>query len=570
MKKIKTDVLIIGGGLAGCWAAMAALELTDDVLLVDKSMVGRSGCSTFAAGVMLAPISSDNLDEWREEIVKRGEFMSDQDWVEVLLEEQMARLTQMNAWGFPFEKEPDGSFSRMVGRGHIKTRMLMFHGHHLMNEMRKQVLGKGIRLMERIMVTDILTDNSGPRPRLCGAIGFHTRQGEWLAINAKAVIICAGHIGTRLGGRYVDNISGDGPAMAYRAGVTLCDMEFTTQCNITIWRRQYEAAGINMIQGNGAYIINAKGERFMEKYDPLLKERSKTYTLGAAFTKETLEGRGPIYVDMRPIKPEVFERFNRVIPKTMQVFKAAGIDPGREPIECAPSTQSPRTDSGEGGIKVDLSCCTNFPGLFAAGSSTKILPHGTYAVGGINLAYCCVAGYRAGRQAAEFAAKSGFNPLPGDHPLKEKVSRLPAQGRDAEELIKMIKMATVPARYSYFKHARRIQQTLARLAELEEEYLPELGAADAHHLVKALEVRNYLTCARLTYQAALIREESRGSHFREEFPYRDDRHWLKRITVRREADEDKLDLEPIPIAGYPVRPKRLDPIPYPVQYFFEG
>lgn len=569
MKRIKTDVLIIGGGLAGCWAAIAARELTDNVLLVDKSMVGRSGCSTFAAGVMLAPNRSDNLDEWRQEIVERGEFINDQDWVEVMLEEQLARLAQMEAWGFPFEKEPDGSLSRMVGRGHIKTRMLMFHGHHLMDAMRKQVLGKGIKLMERVMVTDILADDSGPRPKLCGAIGFHTRDGDWLAINAKAVIICAGHIGTRIGGRYVDNISGDGPAMAYRAGVTLCDMEFTTQCNITVWRRQYEAAGINMIQGNGAYIVNAKGKRFMEKYDPLLKERSKTYTLGAAFTKEALEGRGPIYVDMRHLKPAVFDKFNRVIPKTMQVFKAAGIDPGRDLIECAPSTQSPRTDSGEGGIMIDLACRTDIPGLFAAGSSSKILPHGTYAVGGINLAYCSVAGYRAGRNAAEFAAESDFIPLPGDHLLKEKVSKLPSKGRDAEELIRMVKLVTAPARYSFFKHARRIEQTLARLAELTEEYLPQLAAADPHQLVKALEVGNYLTCARLTYQAALMREESRGSHFREEFPYRDDRHWLKRITVRKKTDVDRLQLEPIPIDKYPVKPNKLDPIPYPVQYFFE-
>ena len=569
---IETDVLIVGGGLAGCWAAIAAKEVLDRVTLVDKAMVGRSGASTFAAGVILAPQADDNLDEWAEEIVERGEYMNDQEWVRATLEEQIVRLAQMESWGFPFERGADGKLARIIGRGHQRTRMFMFHGHHLMDEMRKQVLAKGIEVKERFMITDLLFDSRKAEPQLAGAIGCHTRQGHWVVFRAPSVLLASGHIGLRDGAGYVDNISGDGQAMAYRGGAELTDMEFGTQCNITLWRKNYKAAGINMIQGNGSYIINAKGERFMEKYDPLLKERSKTYTLGAAFCKEALEGRGPIYVDMRHLKPEVFEKFNRVIPKTMQVFKAAGIDPSRDLVECTPSVHSPKTTSGGAGISVDLQCRTSIPGLFAAGAVNKMGPHGTYSVGGVNLAYCSVSGHRGGKSAADFAQRSQSRPEPDLDAVKAYISSLPIpRGGSVEEpeVTKEIKLATAPAQYSFFKHARRIQATLTRLEEIEKSLLPSLAVRDPHHHVKALELRNYLDCAKLTYKAALLRKESRGSHFREEFPNRDDQQWLKWIRVKKVDNQDKFYMEPIPIDKYTIKPKQLRPVPFPVQYFFE-
>lgn len=569
MEKVETDVLIIGGGLAGCWAAIGAREMGKRVVLVDKAMVGRSGASTFAAGVMLAPVADDNLDEWARELVENGEFMNDQDWVKVLLQEQIDRMAQMEAFGFPFEREADGTLARIVGRGHKKTRILMFHGHKLMDGMRKQVLAKGVELKERIMATDLLL---APDGRAAGALGFHTRSGKWLLFQADTVILASGQASARDGGGYVDNLSGDGLAMAYRAGVVLTDLEFATQCNISIWRRSYKSAGINMMQGHGARLVNARGERFMEKYDPVLLERSKTYTLSAAFCKEALEGRGPVYMDLRHLKPEVFEKFERVIPKTMQVFKAARIDPRRELIECTPSVHTPQTSCGDGGIRVDLWCRTNIPGLFASGAVSKVGPHGTYAVGGLNLAYCCVSGYRAGKEAARFAKESTRATLPRPEAINDLIEayKLPAYGPiSADTVIDEIKRVTIPAKYSFFKHARRISETLNRLKEIEKEMLPRLLAPDPHHQVKAMETKNYLTCARLVYQACLQRQESRGSLFREEFPNRDDRGWLKWIRVKKVGDEDQFFTEPIPLDRYPIKPEKLAPIPFPVQYFFE-
>ncbi len=156
VQAIEADVLVVGAGLAGCWAALGAKEYVGRVVLVDKAVVGKSGASTFASGVMLAPLPEDDLDDWLKEIVENGEYMSDQYWVMALLNEQMSRIAQMESWGFAFERDADGRLARTVGRGHRKTKVLMFHGPKLMVGMRKKVLAKNIRLIERVMVTDLI------------------------------------------------------------------------------------------------------------------------------------------------------------------------------------------------------------------------------------------------------------------------------------------------------------------------------------------------------------------------------------------------------------------------------
>ena len=137
---IDADVLVIGGGLAGTWAALRAADSTDKVILVDKARVSRSGCSSFAAGVMLCPMPGDNLKEWAEELVERGEYLCDQEWVELLLREQVERIKEMELWDMPFERDSEGKIIRIVGRAHIRTRILMFHGKKLMEEMRCHII----------------------------------------------------------------------------------------------------------------------------------------------------------------------------------------------------------------------------------------------------------------------------------------------------------------------------------------------------------------------------------------------------------------------------------------------
>ncbi|MBI4319389.1 MAG: FAD-binding protein [Chloroflexi bacterium] len=570
---VQADVLIVGGGLAGTWAAIRAADLVENVVLVDKSRVSRSGSSTSAAGGMLAPMPDDDLGAWMKEIVERGDFLNDQDWVEILLNDQIHRIKEMDSWGMAFERDDKGNIARVVGRAHKVTRSLMFHGKKLMEKMREQVLKKNVTLVERVAVTDLLTSD-GVHPttgKVVGAVGFHTRTGDKYVFQAKATILSAGCIYPKRGGNYVDNITGDGCAMGFRVGADLIGMEFITTGHLQVWDRKFLAAGLNMIQSLGGRFVNVLGERFMEKYDADLMERSKKSILVQGFCKEALEGRGPIYCDMRHFSPEAFARLRRVVPQLMHMFDLAGVDLGKQMVEYGPFN-GVFSSSGGGGVWVNTYCETSLPGLFGAGGSTKYLPHGIYAVGGLNLAYCCVSGYRAGESAARYANAIGQIPYKPNQVRGLQDSAFAPLGREVgvgpDDIFSRVMETTVPAEYSTFKHEKRIRKVLARLKDVRNS-LDKLCSPNPHELVKANEARNYVQCAELVFRSALERKESRGEHYREEYPYRDDDNWLKWIALRRQETGIGIRIEHIPIWRYPIKPETYGRKPNPVQFFLE-
>ena len=571
--EIEADVLIIGGGLAGIWAAIRAKDFADEVVLVDKARVSRSGASTSAAGVILAPQDDDNLNIWMQEIVERGEYFSDQDWVEKLLVDQIARIKDMESWGIPFERNEEGGLKRIVGRGHEHTRILMFHGKELMEKMREVLIRKGVKLLERVMVTDLLTSD-GEHPtngRIVGAVGFNYRTGELCVFRSKATVIATGSIFPKTGGRCVDNTNGDGCAMGFRAGADLSSMELSTEGHVSVWRRKYWIVGLNLYQGLGVWFLNNKGERFMEKYDPVLKERARLSSLCQAFCKEALDGNGPIYADMRHFPPESFSLMDRVIPHCMRIFRKANIDLSKEKVEVGASVGI-ANGCGNGGIRINLFGETNIEGLFGAGAATKTLPHGTYSVGGVNLAYCCVSGYTAGEFAAKYA-KDIPHPVPDskqvDQLLELAITPIKKDsGESVDHLFDEIRRMTVPAPFSVFKSEKRIKKVLEKLKDINQ-ISENIFARDWHELVKVNEFKNYLSCGELIYQAALVREESRGDHYRQEFPYRDDEHWLKWIIINNGNSNPVFRMKNIPIYRYPIKPERYEKIPNPVQIKIE-
>ncbi len=576
-KLIESDVLVIGAGLAGSWAALRAKEITDDVLLVDKSRIGKSGMSYFASGVLVYWTPEDPIYPWVKEITEGGAYLNDQRWTEIVLKENYDRINSMDEWsgGTVFEKDDKGRIERIKGRGHQVTRLIMFHGTQLMETMRKQLVKRKVKLMDRVMITDLLTSD-GKHPTkgsVIGAIGIHTRTGELHVFRAKATVLASGSIEAKVGGHYCMNITGDSYAMEYRAGAEMTGMEFLPMGNISIWNRKYLTVGINMIQAYGLKILNNKGERFLEKYEPVLKERSHLYTLAQAMAKEGLEGRGPVYADMRSFTPEVVERLKRVIPKFMRIFENAGIDITRELIELTPGVRMRNPCCTAGARILDLEAHTSIPGLFGAGAACKAPSHGgDEGVGGFNLTYCTVSGYRAGENAALYARN-----IKGDelhiHPkqvdaLKEKIYAplYRKVGIMPDEIFDKLNRLYIPAGFSIFKSEKRIKKVLDVTRQVKENDLPGLKAPDVHELVKANEAVNFVTSVELAYNAALFREESRTYHYRVDFPYRDDVNWLKWVIIKSgEKGKVQISTENVPIEEYAVKPEKRERCGVPIK-----
>lgn len=564
------DVLVVGGGLAGCWAALRAAECGRSVILVEKAKVARSGCSSFSAGAMLAPLEHDDFDVWKKEIVEKGEFLNDQDWVDLFLPEQVKRLRDLERWGVPMERDAEGQLARIKGRGHVNTRIVQYHSRRLIEAVRDQARDKGVRFFERVMILDLLTSD-GEYPtagRVVGAIGIGSRTAELQCFRARVTVLSAGGLSTKTGGNFIDNITGDSLAMAFRAGAELQDMEFCSGGNLTFWERKYVANGLNMMQGYGVHFLNSKGERFMDRYDPALMERSKLSLLTQAFAKEALEGRGPIYADMRHFPDEVFEKFKRVIPVPMAVFEAAGIKPKEDLIEITPNIRL-ISESGDGGVRINTRCESNLPGLLAVGAASKVPCHGTYSVGGMNIAYCNVSGWVAGQRAAELAADLPLPSLSASQvaavqegalkPLKRRIGITP------DDMFERLRRLTLKIDVIVFKKDESVRRVLKEVEAIEGE-LDDLVAPDAHELVKAHEARNYVLCAKLHFLASLTRNESRGWLYRVEYPYRDDAEWLKWHILKRDGARGVLEhFESVPLDQYQLRPKSLARIPSKMQ-----
>lgn len=568
---IETDVLVLGGGLAGCWAAIRARDFAPNVTIMEKAVIARSGASVFTNS-MLAPVSDEEMEERLAEVVESGEWLSDQDWVKVLLQEQRRRIADLVNWGAPFERTADGGLATTPGRGHKKTRLVMINGHQLMDLMKRKVDEKGIKVLPRTMALDLLTSD-GKHPTagsVVGAVGVDTVSGQFTSCRAKAVIITTGIMDCKLRADFVHNCTGDGPAMAMRAGAQLLGMEFCTHSRLTAYNDKYRFGGSSLLQGLGARFINRLGEEFIGLYDPELKNRSKLAWLCMAIAKECFEGRGPVYLDMTSYTPEKLALAIKLLPSQMRSFERLNLNVMKEPVKINPVVSISST-SGQGGVRIDTSCRTTLPGLWGAGSAAKNLIHGTYAIGGVNLAYCNTSGYRAGENAGKAAAQA--KPPTAD---KAQVSALKKEvftpsnkkGWLPDEVMHRLHRDILTPGVCMFKTVPRLKAALKEVRDLAHE---PLAAPDFHELVKANEVKNILAMSEITLEASLLREESRDSHYREDFPYRDDQNWLQWIGASRSSQgKTRIEAIPVPYEKYPVKPKERKQVPYPIQYTWRG
>jgi len=558
---IDADVLVLGGGFAGSWAALRAAEFADKVVLVDKAYVSRSGASAISGGITTCPMDGDDLQSWAEEFISRGSYMCNQDWTWQLLEGQRERVQDYVNWGVPISRNPDGTIRRFASRGMINVRGMQYKPKVAIKELRSRIAARGVSIVDRVCITELLTiDGQWPTTAgICGAVGFHVHTGRFIVFRAKRTILATGMISMK-GTHGVDNDTGDGVAMAYRAGARLIDMEFTFGGTFSVLMKNMHFPSYNVAVAQGARLINSRGERFMTQYDPQRLERSELSCVVAAFAKEILDGRGPIYVDLRHVN-ETYWTDILLLNRGNNVLLSDRIPNPREtPLLIEPTWGL--WAAGRAGLQIDLKCRASIPGLLAAGSTAKNDATGTHASAGAPTAFCYVSGWTAGETAGRESRTCDLPDIDRAtiDALAERtfaaLQRAP-NANSADALHDRLTAMEASLINGLVLNDGRLRAMIATVEDVLAD-MNDTKALNLHDLVKLHEVAAVGECARLVYATALDRTESREQFYREDHPEVDDDNWFCWHGTRRTPEGMTFERIPIPDKpGWLKRPERL-------------
>ena len=538
---LDADVLIVGGGVAGCLAALGARESGAKVAVLDKGgLLERTG--SIAAGVDQILAVAEDGEEWDtpdyllEHIPSLTDSIVDLKSVETFVRGLPGMLKKLERLGVPFRDPATGKYFRhrtfgLPGEYHID-----FDGSKFKPKIARAVVDSAAQVFLRTMAASLITYNG----QAVGASAFQIRSGAFLLFRAKAVILATGdtnRLSRNSSGLAFDSWhcpynTGDAQAMAARRGALLANMEFTEN---TITPKGISSQGTNSLTGLGAHFINAKGERFMFKYDPA-GERARRDLLTSAIISETLAGNAPIYCDCRHLSADILSRLEETLgvdrPSLPRWFKEKGIDLRKEPFEVTVSEFSSRRGGvyfRGSGILIDENTGTNIAGLYAAGDCCTVS-------GGISGA--AVMGYEAGKEAARFARQNGVERPALEREVEMERERLfapcAAKGGVSPRAYEDRVREVVTDYIGYRRTEGNLHKALEELRRLQAED-DNLRARDAHELMRAHEAKNIREVAEMIATAALERRESRGSysHFRADFPNRDDVNWQKMIVLRK-------------------------------------
>ena len=545
-KAIECDLLVIGGGAAGCGAAIKARDLAERVVLVDKGKVGRSGLSPYVAGVWDLKFPEDDTDVWVREIIQHGEYLSDQEWTKIWVENIYSASMELDEWGKQyrmriFEKDDKGNFIRRKARSHVHTSTCLVNAIPMMDTLRKKAQEKGVVFIERTVITDLLICNG----RVVGATGFNYRTGDIYLFKAKAVVAAGGRHSFGRVFLMEQNLAGDLIAEAYVAGAVMYkfDMVVSNTC-----ARDFGTHGMNLIVASGGRFLNAKGEEFAWNYEPEVGNRAKLSILTIAFCNEVKEGRGPIYLDMSRASPEDIQIMRKLLPESFATWDRSGIDFSKDKIPWIPAM------CGGGGMRINTRCETSLPGLYAAGDDTGRPQAGTTTIGGGNIPFAFLSGLMAGHNAAESVTRIkdvGWDKAELDAQVQRAINIFTApldrqEGIQPEQVIQNVQRVIVPWPVGYIKNEKRLRKALAEIERIRHEEIPSMKCVDFHGLVKAKQANSLGIIAELTLKSALFRKESRGYHYREDYPYTDNENWLKWIMVKKENGEARVWGEDVP------------------------
>ncbi|MDH6225398.1 MULTISPECIES: succinate dehydrogenase flavoprotein subunit [Streptomyces] len=572
MKIHKYDTVIVGAGGAGMRAAIEATKRSRTAVLT-KLYPTRShtGAAQGGMAAALANVEEDNWEWHTFDTVKGGDYLVDQDAAEILAKEAIDSVLDLEKMGLPFNRTPEGRIDQRRFGGHSRNhgeapvRRSCYAadrtGHMILQTLYQNCVKEGVEFFNEFYVLDqLLTEVDGKKVS-AGVVAYELATGEIHVFQAKSVIYASGGTGKFF--RVTSNahtLTGDGQAAVYRRGIPLEDMEFFQFHPTGIWRM-----GILLTEGargEGGILRNKHGERFMEKYAPVMKDLASRDVVSRSIYTEIREGRGcgpegdHVYLDLTHLPPEQLDAKLPDITEFARTY--LGIEPYTDPIPIQPTAHY-----AMGGIPTNVmgevlaDNTTVVPGLYAAGEVACVSVHGANRLGTNSLLDINVFGKRSGIAAAEYAHSADFVPLP-ENPAEFVVSEVErlrsATGNERVADIRRELQDTMDANVMVFRTEQTIKAAVEKIGELRERYknvsIQDKGKRFNTDLLEAIELGNLLELAEVMAVSALARKESRGGHYREDYPNRDDVNFMRHTMAYREVAEDgstsiRLDYKPV-------------------------
>ncbi|MFF5843526.1 succinate dehydrogenase flavoprotein subunit [Streptomyces massasporeus] len=572
MKIHKYDTVIVGAGGAGMRAAIESTKRSRTAVLT-KLYPTRShtGAAQGGMAAALANVEEDNWEWHTFDTVKGGDYLVDQDAAEILAKEAIDSVLDLEKMGLPFNRTPNGTIDQRRFGGHSRNhgeapvRRSCYAadrtGHMILQTLYQNCVKEGVEFYNEFYVLDqLITEVDGVK-KSAGVVAYELATGEIHVFQAKSVVYASGGCGKFF--KVTSNahtLTGDGQAAVYRRGLPLEDMEFFQFHPTGIWRM-----GILLTEGargEGGILRNKDGERFMEKYAPVMKDLASRDVVSRSIYTEIREGRGcgpegdHVYLDLTHLPPEQLDAKLPDITEFARTY--LGIEPYTDPIPIQPTAHYAMggiPTNVEGEVLADNT--TVVPGLYAAGEVACVSVHGANRLGTNSLLDINVFGKRAGIAAAEYAQKAEFVELP-ENPAElviEQVERLrDATGTERVSELRRELQETMDANVMVFRTEQTIKTAVEKIAELRERYrnvsIQDKGKRFNTDLLEAVELGNLLDLAEVMAVSALARKESRGGHYREDYPNRDDVNFMRHTMAYREVGADgsetvRLDYKPV-------------------------
>jgi succinate dehydrogenase/fumarate reductase flavoprotein subunit len=550
-KELKHDIIIFGAGLAGLSAALEILERDEkaDVAVVSKVHPVRSHSGAAQGGINAALRFDDSWHSHKYDTVKGSWFLADQDAARILCSEAKEVIARFDKYGALFNRNKDGTIAQRAFGGQSRHRTCYIAdktGHNLLHTLYEQSMKRKVNFYWEYFVTSIIVENE----KFKGITAFDNLTGEFYFIRSKALIIATGGAG-RIYGQSSNALinTGDGAALAYRAGIPIKDMEFFQIHPTGLLNGILITEGA---RGEGAYLINKDGERFMQRYAPKFMELAPRDFVARSIHFEIREGRGInneyVYLDLRHLGEE---KIKIRLPQIREIaIHFAGVDPVHEPIPIRPTVHYTM-----GGIDVNIKTETMIHGIYAAGECSCVSVHGANRLGGNSLLETVVFGPIAGREALKF---STINQLLNysKASIQTEENRLNAlfnraKGEKAAP-IRIDMEKTMVNSFGIFRNKKLMQEGLDLIVELKRRYenvmVEDKGKAYNLDLIRVLELGCMLDLAHLIAIGAIARKESRGAHYREDFQKMDNKNFLKHTMVNiDENGNPQLSYKPVVI-----------------------